>query len=183
MGKNTKENISIIYNVHSLWTWHNPTENWFSSGICLSISSVTKWTPRCWGRKLILRWNQAEPICIPLPPRWFEAIASFFPLFLVLNTNFSFLLSFSLFDEDFFLLFFFLVYFFDFFSYQKKAFLSLSLSLFPTHSLVNFSCVNLFYSFGWKIFYFFAFFWLYFHDKKNFNLKLFIPLNLGAGLR
>ena len=121
-----------VYNVHSLWTWHNPTENWFSSGICLSISSVTKWTPRCWGRKLILRWNQAEPICIPLPPRWFEAIASF-SFFLLIFTrikhkNFlSFSLSLSLLWGLF--LSFFLVYFFDFFSYQKKAFPSLYLSL------------------------------------------------------
>lgn len=59
-----------------LWTWHNPTENCASSGICLRISSVTKWTPRCWGRKLILRWNHAEPICktpVLLPAaRWFD---------------------------------------------------------------------------------------------------------------
>lgn len=62
----------------SLCTWHNPTENCPSSGICRRISSVTRWTPRCWGLKLILRWNQAEPICIPLlAPRWleFDAIA------------------------------------------------------------------------------------------------------------
>lgn len=57
----------------SLCTWHNPTENCPNSGICRRISSVTKWTPRCWGLKLILRWNQAEPICIPLlVPRWLE---------------------------------------------------------------------------------------------------------------
>lgn len=52
-----------------LWTWHNPTENWPNSGICLKISSVTKCTPRCCGRKLIFRWNHAEPICIP---RWLD---------------------------------------------------------------------------------------------------------------
>ena len=61
---------------HLLWTWHNPTEKSDSSGICLKISSVTKWTPRCCGRKLILRWNHAEPICRPEPltppPRWFD---------------------------------------------------------------------------------------------------------------
>lgn len=57
----------------SLCTWHNPTENCPNSGICRRISSVTKWTPRCWGLKLILRWNQAEPICMPLlVPRWLE---------------------------------------------------------------------------------------------------------------
>lgn len=61
----------------SLWTWHKPTEKFMISGICLNISSVTKWTPRCWGLRLILRWNQAEPIwrvpipaALPPPPRW-----------------------------------------------------------------------------------------------------------------
>lgn len=57
-----------------LWTWHSPTENCPSSGIWRKISSVTKWTPRCCGRKLIFLWNHAEPICIP---RWLaEAMLS-----------------------------------------------------------------------------------------------------------
>ena len=34
-----------------------------------STSSVTRWTPRCWGLRLILLWNQAEPIWIPLELR------------------------------------------------------------------------------------------------------------------
>ena len=61
-----------------LWKWANPTENWDSSGICRRTSSVTRWTPRCCGLKLILLWNQAEPIWMPLelrldpgpPPPW-----------------------------------------------------------------------------------------------------------------
>lgn len=48
-----------------LWTWQNPTENCDNSGICRRISSVTRWTPRCCGLKLIFRWNHAEPIWIP----------------------------------------------------------------------------------------------------------------------
>lgn len=48
-----------------LWTWQSPTENCDNSGICRKISSVTKWTPRCCGLRLIFRWNHAEPICIP----------------------------------------------------------------------------------------------------------------------
>ena len=63
----------VRFQKFSLCTWHSPTENCPNSGICRRISSVTKWTPLCWGLKLILRWNQAEPICIPLlAPRWLE---------------------------------------------------------------------------------------------------------------
>lgn len=55
----------IYSHIHSLCTWHSPTENCVNSGICRKISSVTRCTPRCCGRRLILRWNQAEPICRP----------------------------------------------------------------------------------------------------------------------
>lgn len=50
--------------------WQSPTENCSISGICRRISSVTRWTPRCWGLRFIFLWNQALPICIPI----FEAI-------------------------------------------------------------------------------------------------------------
>lgn len=77
-GRAAGKSWGKVFESFSLCTWHNPTENCPNSGICRRISSVTKWTPLCWGRKLILRWNQAEPICIPLlVPLWleFEAIA------------------------------------------------------------------------------------------------------------
>jgi len=45
--------------------WQRPIENWQSSGTCLRISSVTRWTPRCCGLRLILVWNQPEPIWMP----------------------------------------------------------------------------------------------------------------------
>lgn len=63
----------IKIKIHLLWTWHRPTENCPSSGICRNISSVTKWTPRCCGRRFIFLWNHAEPICNPR----FEAMLVF----------------------------------------------------------------------------------------------------------
>lgn len=56
---------AAIATKYLLWTWQSPTENCDNSGICRKISSVTKWTPRCCGLRLIFRWNHAEPICIP----------------------------------------------------------------------------------------------------------------------
>lgn len=52
-------------NSYLLWTWQSPTENCPNSGICRRISSVTRWTPRCCGLRLIFRWNHADPIWIP----------------------------------------------------------------------------------------------------------------------
>lgn len=55
-----------LADVCRIWTWQRPTENWHISGICLKISSVTKWTPLCWGLRLSFLWNHADPIWIPL---------------------------------------------------------------------------------------------------------------------
>ena len=52
-----------------LWKWASPTENCEISGMSLRTSSVTRWTPRCCGLRLIFLWNQAEPIWIPLELR------------------------------------------------------------------------------------------------------------------
>lgn len=62
-----------------LCMWKNPTVKLPSSGICLRISSVTRWTPRCCGRRLIFLWNHADPTWIP---RLDEAISHWQQLWL-----------------------------------------------------------------------------------------------------
>lgn len=44
----------------SLWTWQRPIANCDNSGIWRRISSVTRWTPLCWGLRFIFFWNHAE---------------------------------------------------------------------------------------------------------------------------
>lgn len=55
-----------------------------SSGICLSISSVTRWTPRCWGLRLIFFWNHAELDWMILPE---EAMFDLLSLLSVASLN------------------------------------------------------------------------------------------------
>lgn len=112
--------------------------------------------------------------------------AFFLFLGLSFNTQKNFPSSLSSSMRTFFFLFFFSI--FLFLPTKKKLFLlafSLSLAFFPTHSFVNFSCVNfiLFLLVG-KILYFFFYFFFFliiFTTKKNFNFlskTFFIPFFL-----
>jgi len=60
--------IARLADVWRSWMCIRPTANWDSSGSPLSISSVTRWTPLCWGRRWTLRWSQAfGPTISPEP--------------------------------------------------------------------------------------------------------------------
>lgn len=64
--------MARLADVCSNWMCIKPTANCDNSGSWRRISSVTRWTPRCWGRKCILRcshagWPTMRPWPMPEP--------------------------------------------------------------------------------------------------------------------
>jgi len=60
--------MARLADVCSNWMCISPTANCDNSGSCRRISSVTKWTPRCCGRRWIFRCSQAGwPTMRPCP--------------------------------------------------------------------------------------------------------------------
>jgi len=60
--------MARLAEVCNSWMCIKPTENWASSGSCLRISSVTRCTPRCCGRRCIFRCSHPGwPMMRPAP--------------------------------------------------------------------------------------------------------------------